>query len=264
MTARSSGRCPSSPAVLAVVAAAAASRPVRSGRSAAVDRGRRPRRRRRRHGVRPATSSAVRHGGGRPAAGRRALGVHAHRRRRRRPDRHLGRPARTTTGRTGRRSTALMCLFLGAMSLAVLADNLGVLWVAVEATTIATAFLVGHRGSRRGARGGLEVRRPRLGRRRDRLPRHRAALRRDPAAGTPTLSWATLSTSDAAALDPALARVAARARGARASRPRPGLAPMHSWLPDAHSQAPAPVSGLMSGVLLSVAFYAHPAGPGDQ
>ena len=35
-----------------------------------------------------------------------------------------------------------------------------------------------------------------------------------------------------------------------------GLAPMHSWLPDAHSQAPAPVSALMSGVLLTVAFYA--------
>jgi hydrogenase-4 component F len=34
-----------------------------------------------------------------------------------------------------------------------------------------------------------------------------------------------------------------------------GLAPMHSWLPDAHSQAPAPVSALMSGVLLTVAFY---------
>jgi hydrogenase-4 component F len=31
---------------------------------------------------------------------------------------------------------------------------------------------------------------------------------------------------------------------------------MHAWLPDAHSQAPAPVSALMSGVLLSVAFYA--------
>jgi hydrogenase-4 component F len=31
---------------------------------------------------------------------------------------------------------------------------------------------------------------------------------------------------------------------------------MHSWLPDAHSQAPAPVSALMSGVLLTVAFYA--------
>jgi hydrogenase-4 component F len=35
-----------------------------------------------------------------------------------------------------------------------------------------------------------------------------------------------------------------------------GLVPMHTWLPDAHSQAPAPVSALMSGVLLSVAFYA--------
>ena len=35
-----------------------------------------------------------------------------------------------------------------------------------------------------------------------------------------------------------------------------GLAPMHSWLPDAHGQAPAPVSALMSGVLLTVAFYA--------
>ena len=35
-----------------------------------------------------------------------------------------------------------------------------------------------------------------------------------------------------------------------------GLAPLHAWLPDAHSQAPAPVSALMSGVLISVAFYA--------
>jgi hydrogenase-4 component F len=35
-----------------------------------------------------------------------------------------------------------------------------------------------------------------------------------------------------------------------------GLAPMHTWLPDAHSEAPAPVSALMSGVLLSVGIYA--------
>ena len=33
-----------------------------------------------------------------------------------------------------------------------------------------------------------------------------------------------------------------------------GLAPMHSWLPDAHGQAPAPVSGLMSGVLALTRF----------
>jgi hydrogenase-4 component F len=35
-----------------------------------------------------------------------------------------------------------------------------------------------------------------------------------------------------------------------------GLAPMHTWLPDAHSEAPAPVGALMSGVLLSVGLYA--------
>jgi hydrogenase-4 component F len=35
-----------------------------------------------------------------------------------------------------------------------------------------------------------------------------------------------------------------------------GLAPMHTWLPDAHSEAPSPISALMSGVLLAVAMYA--------
>jgi hydrogenase-4 component F len=35
-----------------------------------------------------------------------------------------------------------------------------------------------------------------------------------------------------------------------------GLAPMHTWLPDAHAEAPAPLSAMMSGVLLSVALYA--------
>jgi len=34
-----------------------------------------------------------------------------------------------------------------------------------------------------------------------------------------------------------------------------GLAPMHFWLPDAHSQAPTPVSALLSGVLLNTAIY---------
>jgi len=35
-----------------------------------------------------------------------------------------------------------------------------------------------------------------------------------------------------------------------------GLAPMHTWLPDAHSKAPAPISALLSGVLLNIAFVA--------
>lgn len=152
------------------------------------------------------------------------------------------------------RYVALICLFLAAMSLAVLADDLGVLWVAVEATTIATAFLVGHHGGRFALEaawkyvvlGSVGVAIAFLGL----VLLYAASL----AAGEPTLSWSSLASGDIA-LDPALARMAL-ALAALGFATKAGLAPMHSWLPDAHSQAPAPVSGLMSGVLLSVAFYA--------
>src|SRR6266498_2234441 len=52
------------------------------------------------------------------------------------------------TSRTARWHSVLVQLFLAAMALAVLAANLGVVWVAVEATTIVTAFLVGQRRTR--------------------------------------------------------------------------------------------------------------------
>lgn len=154
----------------------------------------------------------------------------------------------------GRQYAVLIVLFLGAMSLAVLADNLGVLWVAVEATTIATAFLVGHHRTRRSLEaawkyvvlGSVGVAIAFLG-----IVLLYAATR---AAGDATLSWSTLHASPPA-LDPSLVKVAA-ALAILGFATKAGLAPMHSWLPDAHSQAPAPVSGLMSGVLLSVAFYA--------
>jgi hydrogenase-4 component F len=54
----------------------------------------------------------------------------------------------TVSRATTRRYLVLTGLFLACMSLAVLADNLGLLWVAIEATTIVTAFLVGHRRTR--------------------------------------------------------------------------------------------------------------------
>ena len=150
--------------------------------------------------------------------------------------------------------TVLVVLFLGAMSLGVLADNLGVLWVAVEATTIATAFLVGHHRTRRSLEaawkyvvlGSVGVAIAFFG-----IVLLYAATR---SAGSATLSWATLASTHPD-LDPSLVRLAA-ALTILGFATKAGLAPMHSWLPDAHSQAPAPVSGLMSGVLLSVAFYA--------
>lgn len=153
-----------------------------------------------------------------------------------------------------RRYAALVCIFLGAMSAAVLTDNVGILWVAIEATTITTAFLVGHQGSRRSLEaawkyvvlGSVGVAIALLG-----VVLLYAASR---SGGDATLSWTAL-VSGQLDLDPGLTRVAT-GLAVLGFATKAGLAPMHSWLPDAHSQAPAPVSGLMSGVLLAVAFYA--------
>ncbi|GAA1382589.1 proton-conducting transporter membrane subunit [Catellatospora chokoriensis] len=156
-----------------------------------------------------------------------------------------------------RRYLVLTQLFLSCMSLAVLADNLGLLWVAVEATTIVTAFLVGHRRTRASVEAawkyvvlcsvGIAI--AFLG-----TVCVYAASVTAGAHGTTALNWTHLNTHTAG-LNPDLIRLAAGlillGFGTKA-----GLAPMHSWLPDAHSQAPAPVSALMSGVLLSAAFYA--------
>lgn len=164
-----------------------------------------------------------------------------------------GLPRRRTRVEPDGRFTALIAVFLAAMSLALLADDLGIMWVAVEATTIATAFLVGHRGGRAALEaawkyvvlGSVGVAIAFLG-----IVLVYAASH---AAGEPTLSWVALSEGTIA-LDPDLTRVAV-ALTALGFATKAGLAPMHSWLPDAHSQAPARVSGLMSGVLLSVALY---------
>jgi hydrogenase-4 component F len=154
----------------------------------------------------------------------------------------------------GARYTALVCAFLAAMVLAVVADDLGVTWVAVEATTVTTAFLVGHAGGRRAVEAAWKyvvlasvgVGIAFLG-----LVLLYAAVR---AAGSPTLSWSALVTAPPDA-DQAVTRMGL-ALAALGFATKAGLAPMHAWLPDAHSQAPAPVSGLMSGVLLAVAFGA--------
>ena len=155
--------------------------------------------------------------------------------------------------RTATQHSVLVQVFLSAMALAVLASSLGLLWVAVEATTIVTAFLVGQRRTRAAVEAAWKyvvicstgIAMALLGT----FLLNYAAGR----AGT-GLDWAGL-TANAAGLDPGVTRIAVVLLivgfGTKA-----GLAPLHSWLPDAHSQAPAPVSALMSGVLLAVAFYA--------
>lgn len=157
------------------------------------------------------------------------------------------------TARTAARHCALVQLFLATMALAVLAANLGLLWVAIEATTVVTAFLVGQRRTRPAVEAAWKyvvicstgIALALLG-----------TLLLDFAAthAGAGLDWVGLHAA-AADLDPGVTRIAVLLLilgfGTKA-----GLAPMHAWLPDAHSQAPAPVSALMSGVLLSIACYA--------
>lgn len=161
------------------------------------------------------------------------------------------------TAREIRRYATLVPGFLSAMVLAVSVNNLGVLWAAIEATTIVTAFLVGHRRTRGSVEAtwkyvmicSVGIALAYLGT----ICIYYAAGQ----AGIPAhtaLDWTQLA-AHAHELDPGVTRIAfallVLGFGAKA-----GMAPLHSWLPDAHSQAPAPVSALMSGVLLPVAVYA--------
>jgi hydrogenase-4 component F len=162
-----------------------------------------------------------------------------------------------TSARRARIFGVLVGVFLAAMALAVQANNLGVMWVAIEATTVVTAFLVGHRGSRTALEAtwkyviicSVGIAFAFLGT----VLLYFASQHAGAASGH-ALDFGVL-LAHAGRLDPAVARMAAGllliGYGAKA-----GLAPLHTWLADAHSQAPAPVSALMSGVLLSVAFAA--------
>ncbi|SDZ36257.1 hydrogenase-4 component F [Amycolatopsis xylanica] len=159
------------------------------------------------------------------------------------------------TARTAARHSVLVQVFLAAMALAVLAANLGVVWIAVEATTIVTAFLVGQRRTRAAVEAAWKyVVICSAGIALALLGTFLLNFAGRHAPGGPGLDLAAL-TAHASGLDPAVTRIAVVLLligfGTKA-----GLAPLHAWLPDAHSQAPAPVSALMSGVLLSVAFYA--------
>ena len=147
----------------------------------------------------------------------------------------------------------LLVLFMGALALVVLADNLGIAWVALEATTIATALLVGHKPNRQSLEaawkyvilGSVGIAIAFLGI----LALYAATL----AAGSPTLSWVALH-DQALPLNVTLLAVAA-GLAVLGFATKSGIAPMHTWVPDAYSQAPASVTGLMSGVASAAAFY---------
>jgi hydrogenase-4 component F len=149
----------------------------------------------------------------------------------------------------------LFSLFLFTMLLVVTANNIIMMWVAVEATTLGSAFLVGiygHRSSLEaawkyviictvgvafGLYGTILI--------------YSDAVNVMQTPGTAVL-WTEI-VKVAQDFDPVLVKMAfifvLVGFGTKA-----GLFPMHAWLPDAHSEAPSPISAMLSAVLLNCAL----------
>jgi hydrogenase-4 component F len=137
----------------------------------------------------------------------------------------------------------------------VTTDNLGVMWVAIEGTTLATVFLVNLHNTHTSLEAAYKylilssvgIALAFIG---TVLMYYAGSAR----SGEIAVNWTSLQAA-ASSLDPQVVRLAfvfiLVGYGTKA-----GLAPMHTWLPDAHSEAPAPISALMSGVLLNVGLYA--------
>jgi hydrogenase-4 component F len=152
---------------------------------------------------------------------------------------------------------ALVHGFVATMVVTVLADNLGVLWIAMEGTTITSAVLIGYHGHHHGLEAawkyiivttiGIS-----FGLFGTVLVYAAYAAATGAPGGAGALSWSAIMQI-APTLDPGIVRIGfifvMIGYGTKA-----GLAPMHLWLPDAHSQAPTPVSALLSGVLIKCAL----------
>jgi hydrogenase-4 component F len=152
---------------------------------------------------------------------------------------------------------SLIYVFFTAMVWVCLADNLGIVWVAMELTTLVTVPLVCLAGDKRGLEAAWKyfvlcsvgIAFALIGT----VFVYASTLRLGRATGN-SLCWSVI-VREALRLDPMFVRLAFLfalvGYGCKM-----GLAPLHNWLPDAHSEAPTPVSALLSGVLLNCAGYA--------
>jgi hydrogenase-4 component F len=156
-----------------------------------------------------------------------------------------------------RKYYSLTPLFVCAMFLVAVANNLGVMWVAIEATTLASVFLVTFYGKitsieaawKYAIIGGVGLSMALFG---TVLVYYSARS----LAGSDTVSglnWSVLA-ANAAQLDRTPMRLAfllaLLGYGTKA-----GLAPMHTWKPDAYSEAPVPSAALLSSATLNCAIY---------
>jgi len=156
-----------------------------------------------------------------------------------------------------RRLRICMGAFACTMLMAVTVQNVALMWVAIEATTITSALAIPLNRTRASVEASwkyLLVCSVGIA-----LALTGTILAYFDFVSTAghvddSLNWLALRDA-AASLHPQLLQLAFAfilvGYGTKA-----GLAPMHTWLPDAHSEAPSPISAMMSGVLLAVALYA--------
>jgi hydrogenase-4 component F len=152
---------------------------------------------------------------------------------------------------------AMYQVLMFAMNLALAANNIGLMWVAIELATLTTVmmvavyrtheaieaawkyFILGSVGIALALFGTILV---------------YVAARPVVGEGLPGMVW-TVLVAHAHAFDPALLNLAfvflMLGYGTKV-----GLVPLHAWLPDAHAEGPTPISAVLSGLLLNVALYA--------
>jgi hydrogenase-4 component F len=152
---------------------------------------------------------------------------------------------------------AMYQALMGAMSVALLANNIGLMWVGVEVATLSTVMMVGIYRTREAIEaawkyfilGSVGIGLAFFGTILVYVVAQEAV-----GEGLPAMTWDLLLKS-APALDPKLLSLAfvflLVGYGTKV-----GLAPFHAWLPDAHAEGPTPISAVLSGLLLNVALYA--------
>jgi hydrogenase-4 component F len=152
---------------------------------------------------------------------------------------------------------AMYQVMLFGMNLALLANNIGLMWVAVELATLTTVMMVGLYRTAEALEaawkyfilGSVGIALALFG-----TILVYLAARPVVGEGIDAMIWTNLLRA-APDFEPSLLNIAfvflLLGYGTKV-----GLAPLHAWLPDAHAEGPTPISAVLSGLLLNVALYA--------
>jgi hydrogenase-4 component F len=152
---------------------------------------------------------------------------------------------------------AMYQLLMFAMNLALVANNIGLMWVAIELATLTTVLMVGLYRTNAALEaawkyfilGSVGIALALFG-----TILVYLAAEEHLGEGMTAMAWDHL-VRRSASFDPALLNLAfvflLLGYGTKV-----GLAPVHAWLPDAHAEGPTPISAVLSGLLLNVALFA--------